>query len=246
VAVGQHVRQGQRLYTIDTTYDDLARHDAQEYRQLHIRLASIIHDIDMKTKYLRQLKPLLHPRYIAVNTYQQARDERRVLMASRHDLEMALIRYQRSRSDVIRAPIAGDISSVEYSVGQGVNPTKALLTLIPVHAELIAQLYIPVSKSGFIHPNDPIALRYDAYPYQHFGVATGHIITVTHSILSDQDEDKPLTIGEPYYKAIAQLDQQNLSLNGRSHRLYQGMTFSAVLSGARKTLWHWLFDPIFR
>ena len=69
-------------------------------------------------------------------------------------------------------------------------------------------------------------------------------MSVTHSILSDQDEDKPLTIGEPYYRAIAQLDQQNVSLNGRSHRLQQGMTFTAVLSGASKTIWHWIFDPI--
>ena len=244
VVAGQHVRQGERLYTIDRTYDDLAGHDSREYRQLQTRMTGIVHDIERKTHYLQQLKPLLRQHYIALNVYQQVRDERRALEVNRHDLEMAFIRYQRSRSDVIRAPIAGDITSVEYTVGQGVNPTKALLTLIPAHAERVAQLYIPVAKSGFIHRNDPITLRYDAYPYQHFGVATGHIMSVTHSILSDQDEDKPLTIGEPYYRAIAQLDQQNVSLNGRSHRLQQGMTFTAVLSGASKTIWHWIFDPI--
>lgn len=246
VDTGQYVHRGQRLYVIDTTYDGFSLQDSLEYRQLQARLTTLDHDITLKMHYLQQLKPLLRKHYIALTHYQHERNALRVLKNHRQELLLRRIRYRHSQTKVIRAPISGEITHVEYRTGQMVRPNQALLTLMPEHTKLVAQLYIPVSKSGFVYPQELITLRYDAFPYHHFGVAKARIVSVSRSVSLESDESKPLKMHEPYYKAIAILEQQTISLHGRSKPLHQGMTLTALLPGEHKTIGHWIFDPVFK
>lgn len=242
VVNGQHVTKGDELFRIDTS-TDTASFTAEE-AVLQRRLVRIERNIERKTQYLHSLAPLLAKHYISAATYQTVRDQLSGLEAGRYDLNIAVLHHQQSQSYVVRAPVTGVISSLEAHKGQKVGLTHALLTLLPEQAELIAQLYVPVAKSGFLRLGTPIALRYDAYPYQHFGVANASIQTITQSILSDKDEVKPIHIGEPYYKVLAHLDNQFILLYGQKHPLQQGMTCTAIINGAHKKLWQWVFDPI--
>ncbi|PJD92516.1 MAG: hypothetical protein CK424_05275 [Legionella sp.] len=245
VKEGQHVKKGEVLYTVDTTQHDHVSHPTT-YHLLQKRLQYFEQHLKTKQMYLQTIKPLLQKHYVSFLTYQSQQDQINALESNRHEAQMALLRYQQSRIYVVRAPITGVISSLEFGKGQTIDHTKSLLTILPSHTELIAQLYVPVSKSGFLNPSESIVLRYDAYPYQHFGVAKAHIVSITHSVLSDHEEDKPIHIGEPYYKVMAQLDKQFIFLYGHSHALKQGMTCSALIPGAHKKLWRWMFDPFYR
>ncbi len=245
VKEGQHVKKEQALYIVDTAQNDHASYQTT-YRLLQKRVQHIEQQIKVKRLYLQTLDALLKKHYVSLITYQSLQDQISTLEASRHAVRMTLLRHQQSRTYVVRAPIMGVISSLQFGEGQHIDRSKALLTIIPFPAELVAQLYIPVSKSGFLKTTEPIALRYDAYPYQHFGVAKAQIVSMTRSVLSDREEEKPIQIGEPYYKVIARLDKQSIRLEGRSQRLQQGMTCSALISGAHKKLWRWMFDPFYR
>jgi len=246
VKEGQTVIKNDALYRISTIQDQHIVHHTPEYRLLQNQLTLIDHTLKRKTQYLHTLRPLLKQHYLSQASYQETRDQLSTLKNKQHELKMKIMQYQDSRTYVIRAPMTGIISTLNFDVGQTVQSDQPLLTIIPQNAELVAQLYIPVSKSGFITPQAPIVLRYDAYPYRYFGVATAQIISMTQSILRDRDEDKPIDIGEPYYKVIARLDKQSMMLYGRSHRLYQGMTCSALIAGVHKKIWRWIFDPMRR
>jgi len=242
VTVGEQVPKGAALFAVDTNMDESTF--VAEQKLLQDRLNRLERAIQVKINYLHSLQPLLVKHYLSVTAYQTFRDQLTALESNRHELKMAILHHSALHSYVVRAPILGMISSLEAHVGQKVNLTQSLLTMLPHQAALVAQLYVPVSKSGFLHPGGQIALRYDAYPYQHFGVAKARIQSISQSILSDREEEKPLRIGEPYYKVIAYLDQQFIFANGQKHFLQQGMTCSAVLAGAHKKLWRWIFDPI--
>lgn len=243
VVEGQFVKAGDALWSIETSSESRSPHDSGEYLQLRARKSEVEHQLVEKQKHLAALKPLLSKRYISYSDYQALRDDIGLLEASKHELRLALIHYTHSRVYEVVAPIAGRVSSIAYEKGQMVSLSKPLLTIVPEHAELIAKLYIPVSKSGFVSRNARVALRYDAYPYQHFGVATGHIISMAHSIMLDREEDKPFDIGEPYYKAVAALDKQTIHLDRNLYRLQQGMTCSVLISGVRKKVWQWVLAP---
>ena len=242
VVAGQTVAKGDDLFLVDTLADKGAV--AAEQLLLDKRLLRLEHHLHAKTQYLHALKPLVAKHFVSVTTYQSLRDQLIALEANRYELKLASIHQRQSVSYRVKAPIQGVVSSVEAQVGQTVTLTQSLLTLVPQHAELVAQLYVPVAKSGFLHPGASIALRYDAYPYQQFGVATAHIQTIAQSISSDREDNKPLKIGEPYYKVMALLDRQFIHLSDKKLLLQQGMTCTAVLSGAHKKLWRWILDPL--
>lgn len=244
---GNLVKKGEALFVINTNYETLStHHKPDEFEQLQSRKSAIQKDIVYKKTHLKELKLLLDKKYIPLGTYQATYDEISALEQNIHLINMALIKYKQLKSYVIRAPVTGIISNVMYQTGQHVNTSKPLLNILPDKAHLIAELYVPVAKSGFINQSDNIVIQYDAYPYQHFGVATGKIQSISNSILTDNDESKPIHIGEPYYKITASLDKQTIFLYGKSRHLQQGMTCSAIIKGNRKKIWKWILDPIYR
>lgn len=242
VTAGQKIEKGEDLFLVNTLTDQTSY--IAEQRLLEQRLSRLDLNFNAKNHYLHSLQPLVTKHYVSLAAYQSVRDQLNELETKRHELRMALLRHKQASSYIVRSPISGTISSLEAHVGQKVTLTQSLLTVLPEHAELIAQLYVPVAKSGFLQAGDSIVLRYDAYPFQHFGAAKAHIQTISQSILTDREEDKPMLIREPYYKILAHLDQQYIFLYGQKHRLRQGMTCTAVISGARKKLWRWILDPI--
>lgn len=242
VVAGQQVNAGSALFLIHTATDKNAF--LAEQTVLTTRLARIAKKIQEKTQYLHTIKPLLTTHHLSVSAYQTYRDQLSDLEAQRHDIQLAMIHHQQERAYLVRAPMSGLISNLEAHQGQTIILTHPLLTLLPDDSELIAQLYVPVAKSGFLQVGDRVALRYDAYPYQHFGIANAYIQSISQSIMRDQDEEKPIKIGEPYYKVLARLERQDIVFSDRKHPLKQGMTCTAVITGVHRKFWQWLFDPL--
>ena len=79
------------------------------------------------------------------------------------------------RAYIIRAPIAGRVSSLQASVGQPADPQRLLLQIIPAQSPLQAELFIPARAIGFVEVGQPVRILYDAFPYQHFGTYRGRI-----------------------------------------------------------------------
>lgn len=242
VEAGQQVSKGDALFKIDTFTDKTAF--AAEHTLLQKRLVRVEQSIKTKTQYLDSIKPLLEKHFVSLSTYQTIRDQLSVLETNKHELNIALMHHNQTHSYRITAPISGIVSSLEVHSGQKVGLTQVLLTLLPKKAELVAHLYIPVAKAGFLRSGATVALHYDAYPYHHFGIARARIQTISQSILNDPDEVKPLHIGSPYYKVLAHLDRQFIEIDGQKHFLQQGMTCTAIIKGTHKKLWQWIFDPV--
>ena len=151
---------------------------------------------------------------------------------------------------VVRAPQDGVVTGVLAQVGQTVTPSVAMASLLPANARLQAQLFAPSSAVGFVRPNQPVQLRYQAFPYQKFGHQTGSVALVSRSPLQGTElAGLPMQAAanagsEPLYRITVTLDQQSVAAYGQAQALVPGMQLEADVLLDRRRLIEWLFEPV--
>lgn len=150
----------------------------------------------------------------------------------------------------IRAPQAGMVTGVVAQPGQSVSDSVALASLLPADAKLQAHLFAPSSAVGFVRPDQTVLLRYQAFPYQKFGLQAGQVTQVSRSPLQASELagvslPKSAGEGEPLYRITVTLDRQAVVAYGRDQALAPGMQLEADVLLDRRRLIEWLFEPLF-
>jgi membrane fusion protein len=113
------------------------------------------------------------------------------LRSSLADIEQRLSEANGRRAYTIRAPTDGRVSLLAVSPGQNADPKRVQLEIIPDNGALQAELLIPPRAIGFIESGQIVRIRYDAFPYQEFGVHTARVTTVSQTMLADRWADSP-------------------------------------------------------
>ncbi|WP_298830073.1 HlyD family efflux transporter periplasmic adaptor subunit [uncultured Piscinibacter sp.] len=149
----------------------------------------------------------------------------------------------------IRAPQDGVVTGVVAQPGQAVSEAVALASLLPADARLQAHLFAPSSAVGFVRPDQPVLLRYQAFPYQKFGLQVGQVAQVSRSPLQASElagMALPKSAGEaePLYRITVTLDRQTVAAYGRDQALVPGMQLDADVLLDRRRLFEWLFEPL--
>lgn len=144
----------------------------------------------------------------------------------------------------VRAPIGGRVVTVQRSVGDRASSLDVAVTIIPAESSLIGRLLIPTSAIGFVAPGQAVRIRYDAFPYQHFGVFPGTIRDVARGVLFSGDALGPLRVTRPAYPATVALDSQSVAAGQRDVPLQSGMAFSADIVLEQRTILEWLIEPL--
>lgn len=237
---GDHVKKGEPLLMVDTLLGDT---ETAILEKLESRKRAIGNAIKHKKNDLMFLKKLLVKHYISNTLYQAKEESIEIAQQQRNAVEVEILNYKNKQSYVIFAPVNGVISSLLSQVGQHCALDKPLMKILPDDNTLVAALFVPVQQAGFLHHNAKIFIRYDAYPYVHYGHVEATIQSISSTVLTDADEEKPILIGKPYYKVIALLEQSRTYMKRR--HLRQGMTLSAVMMGPKRRIWQWFFDPLF-
>lgn len=94
-----------------------------------------------------------------------------------------------------------------------------------------------------MHLHQPVRLRYDAFPYQHFGQQVGHVTEVSRAPLDDAAAPAGVP-REALYRVTVQLPSQQLHADGQALPLQAGMALDADLRVDRRRLIDWLVDPL--
>lgn len=162
-----------------------------------------------------------------------------------------LTESEAKRRLVIRAPESGTATAVVANAGTAVEGNRPLVSIVPVGAKLQAHLYAPSRAVGFVREGTPVRLRYQAYPYQKFGQAVGHVQSVSRTALSAAEI---FTMGNPYgntqnseplYRITVNLDQQSIVAYGKPQPLQAGMLLDADVMLETRRLYEWVLEPLF-
>lgn len=165
-------------------------------------------------------------------------------------VDQELAESEAKRQIYITAPESGTVTAVVAEVGQAVDGSRPLASIVPVGAKLQAQLYAPSRAVGFVRVGDPVLLRYQAYPYQKFGHAKGRVIRVSKTALP-ANEISSLGGGqgqqqsEPVYRITVDLDHQTVLAYGKQQPLQAGMLLDADVMQDRRRLYEWVLEPLY-
>jgi membrane fusion protein len=165
----------------------------------------------------------------------------------RNDLaatEQRMTEVKGKRAYVIRAPASGRISTLQATVGQNADPQRLQLEIIPEHAALQAELFVPARAIGFVKPGQPVRILYEAFPYQHFGSYSGRVVNVSQTILTSSDATGPIALKEPVYRVTAALDRSNISAHGQTINLQPDLLLKADIILEKRSLVDWLLNPL--
>lgn len=151
------------------------------------------------------------------------------------------------RSVAITAPEAGIATALGIENGQAVDGSKPLLSIVPQRARMQAELYAPTRAIGFIKPNDPVLLRYQAFPYQKFGHARGKVISVSRTALgANEISGIPVNqSGESLYRIIVELDSQTINAYGKAQALQASMLLDADVLQEKRRVYEWVLEPLY-
>ena len=160
------------------------------------------------------------------------------------ELEQQLTEADARRGVVLTAPADGTVTTILAEVGQAVEPSAPLLFILPAEAELQAQLLVPTRAAGFIRPDQQVALRYRAFPYQRFGHQLGKVTEVGRSVIQPNETSLPLPVQEAVYRVTVRLPLQQVRAYGQDMPLQAGMAVDADIRIDRRRLIQWVFDPL--
>jgi len=162
---------------------------------------------------------------------------------------------QAHKSDLLelKAPQAGVVKDLAtHTVGTVVSPGTVLLSLVPDSEPLVAEVMVKNDDIGFVFPKQRVKVKLAAYPFQHYGMIDGKVLSVgadasdsdTPSQTTSKDASRTDAGAMRSYKALIALDDQTLDAQGEKLRLMAGMQVTAEIAEGRRTVMQYLLSPV--
>lgn len=162
------------------------------------------------------------------------------------DMAQRIAQLHGDRAHIIKATRNGIVTNLQVKEGQQATASQPIMSIMPNNAKIIARLLIPVRAAGFVNAGQNIDIRYDAFPYQKFGLYSGTVTKMSTTIvLPNEIHALPMTIQEPVYLVQATLNEEAVNAYGQQFPLKSGMTFTANVKLAERNLIEWILEPIF-
>ncbi len=223
----------------------VAPHEVRKLEEEHLTLKQQGQELErnLSTKEAQQIE--VDSQLIQLPLQTQARIIE--LQKNKSEIRQRLVEVQGRKSGEIKAPMTGLIDGMQVSEGQWINqmqPTP-MVALIPNDSYLQAEIYVPTRAVGFLKEGQSVKIRYDAFPYQRYGVYQGKVLSVSAHIYHPSELPVPMEIGEPVYRVIVQLEEQAILAYGQQVALQAGMSVEADIILEQQSLFDWILDPIY-
>ncbi len=210
--------------------------------EVHLALKLGFNDIKRQlTHSINQLKLLKFEQQSAPMRHN---NQMKDLQSKRAELSRQILEIEGRRSFSLHAPIDGAVTALQIKKGKTINVNDTLMAILPEGASFEAQLFVPTRAVGFIKIGQQVSIRYNAFPYQRYGVYTGIVSQVAGVILSPNELPVPVPLQEPVYRITVSLDSQSVQAYGQNLPLQAGMLLEADIILDQLSLIDWLLDPL--
>lgn len=244
---GEEVTKGQLLYHISTEQEAVAEQgfSAQQIALLEKQIETQKNKIAMFEKKAASFEELLKQHYISEVEFQKHQDEFLSAKITLNTYERELNQAKGGGEYAIRAAEDGTISMLIATVGDHVTADTQLGAIVPKGSQLEGQLFVPTTKAGFVKIGQKVLLKYNAYPYQRFGLYEAVVSRIDKSILNPQDIKVPVKVDEVFYRVTVTLQKQTVMVYGQPYPLTAGMVLQGVILGDKRNIWEWVLEPIY-
>jgi hemolysin D len=143
-------------------------------------------------------------------------------------------------------------SVAKVSVGSVLQSGQQFITLVPADAPLELEANISGREDGFVHVGDPVAVKFDTFPYSQYGMAKGTVRMVSPDAFTAQDEARNPTSSvrvtptnvEPFYRARIAINRMALHDVPVGFRVTPGMPVTADIKVGKRTVLKYLLGSL--
>lgn len=174
------------------------------------------------------------------------------VVRSLSSVQQEIIESEARRTLTITAPREGVAANIFVEVGQTVDSSRSLMSIVPANYRLQVELYAPSKAIGFVHPGDPVMVRYHAFPYQKFGQHRGSVLSISKTPLSAGELASMIgsvpgleLSGERIYRIRVDIEAQSVLAYGTPRPLQIGMLVEADVLHETRRLYEWVLEPLY-
>lgn len=153
----------------------------------------------------------------------------------RAKLQTAQDKFERAE---ICSPIEGVVTSIKLrGKGEVVSQKEPLMTIVPLHSDLVIEAQLPNKDIGFVKAGQDVKLKLASFPFQDYGILQGKLIEVE---AFPRDVEK---LGG-YYRIIVEPERTYVMVHGKKIPFATGMSVSAEVITRRRSILSIILEPI--
>jgi membrane fusion protein len=167
------------------------------------------------------------------------------------DIDQQVANSEAKHSIEIVASASGKVTAISSLPGQVVPAGARMLTIVPTHERMQAQLLAPSTSIGFLRPGQRVLLRYSAFPYQKFGEYWGTVTEISRAALQAEEQKAlvptmpPAEQAKTFYRVTVVPDRPDVMAYGRSEPLQASMQVDARVLLDRRPIYQWILEPVY-
>ncbi|MDQ0559890.1 HlyD family secretion protein [Rhizobium mesoamericanum] len=184
-----------------------------------------------------------------IEDFRRAAMEQLVDLRSQRDTAAEELKKMELRRDMVALTAPADAVVLDLaarSVGSVVREAEPIVTLVPLNVPLEAEVSVNTRDIGRITTGKEARIKFDAYPFQKYGTASGTVRTVSRDAFTPSQQEAATQTPAPYFKARIPLVDPKLKGSDEPVRLLPGMTVSAEIMVGRRTVISYFLYPILR
>lgn len=139
----------------------------------------------------------------------------------------------------ITAPVSGKIVELKFHTSGGIiAPGQAILDIVPQNEDLIIEAQVSPVDIDVVHEGLEAQVRLSAFSQRNLPQIVGRVTSVSADRLIDE------MTGQPYFKAIIEVDRDTLAAASEDLTLTAGMPAEVMIVTGSQTFVGYLLDPI--
>jgi hemolysin D len=250
-----HYREQEMAFAELSRTGDIARLTAEDKRRERIEreqdLRSQEHIIRSSGAVMAQARKRLQQ--LTADYRQQLQTERVARAGELAQITQELAKQEhRQGLQELRAPQSGVVKDLAtHTAGTVVSPGTILMTLVPNHEALCAEVWVANDDIGFIRPGQQVKVKISSFTFQKYGMLDGEVLQVSADASDGGNggaaERRDTTGGSEKglaYKTLVKLSRQQLLSEGISRPLAPGMQVAAEIKLGTRTVLEYLFSPV--
>ena len=216
-------------------------------RDIAMRIARSQGELTSAQKEVEQLKAQLNQKQAqerriqleAQQKIQQLKLESSQIEAKIAESENLLVTAQtKLKQNFLRAPVDGIVLSLDLqNPGKVIQAGETVAEIAPNGAPLVVSAFLPDREAGFVEEGMPVQIKFDAYPYQDYGIVSGKVISIS------ADAETHEQLGQ-VYRVNVELEQDHVSSNQETIDFKAGQTATAEIVIRQRRIADILLDPV--
>ncbi len=132
------------------------------------------------------------------------------------------------------------------SIGSAVQEAEPLITLVPLHQGIEAEVEIPAEYIGKTQTGHLARLKLTAFPFQKYGTLNGHVRYISGDTFLKK-RSSPIETGDiPYYLARITVDSSDNELKEKNIFIIPGMEVQAEIVVGQRRIIEYIIHPLIK